>query len=114
MITYIGLNELLTKEIGLIRQRKLIKRQNGYCTWCKTLFTEDSFVEVDHIIPRSLGGKDEYKNLQLLHKHCHIEKSRIDGSRSKKTNIQLGQEPDEVKVSRPDLSTGVKVTRPLV
>ena len=44
---------------------------------------------------------DEYKNLQLLHKHCHIEKSRIDGSRGKKTNIQLGQEPDEVKVSRP-------------
>ena len=97
-----------------IRQRKLIKGQNGYCTWCKRLFTEDSFVEVDHIIPRSLGGKDEYKNLQLLHKNCHIEKSRIDGSQSKKTNIQLGQEPDEVKVSRPDLSTGVKVTRPLV
>ena len=104
----------LNKGNWSIRQRKLIKRQNGYCTWCKTLFTEDSFVEVDHIIPRSLGGKDEYKNLQLLHKHCHIEKSRIDGSRGKKTNIQLGQEPDEVKVSRPDLSTGVKVTRPLV
>lgn len=104
----------LNKGNWSIRQRKLIKRQNGYCTWCKTLFTEDSFVEVDHIIPRSLRGKDEYKNLQLLHKHCHIEKSRIDGSRGKKTNIQLGQEPDEVKVSRPDLSTGVKVTRPLV
>ena len=104
----------LNKGNWSIKQRKLIKRQNGYCTWCKTLFTEDSFVEVDHIIPRSLGGKDEYKNLQLLHKHCHIEKSRIDGSRGKKTNIQLGQEPDEVKVSRPDLSTGVKVTRPLV
>lgn len=70
-----------------IRQRKLITRQNGYCRWCKTLFTEDSFVEVDHIIPRSLGGKDEYKNLQLLHKHCHIEKSRTDGSQGKKTNI---------------------------
>jgi RNA-directed DNA polymerase len=104
----------LNKGNWSIRQRKLIKRQNGYCTWCKTLFTEDSFVEIDHIVPRSLGGKDEYKNLQLLHKDCHINKTRIDGSHSKKTNIQLGQEPDEVKVSRPDLSTGVKVTRPLV
>lgn len=104
----------LNKGSWSIRQRKLIKRQNGYCTWCKTLFTVESIVEVDHIVPRSLGGKDEYQNLQLLHKHCHIEKSRIDGSQSKKTNIQLGQEPDEVKVSRPDLSTGVKVTRPLV
>ena len=75
---------------------------------------EDSLVEVDHIVPLSLGRKDEYKNLQLLYKYCHIEKSRIDVSQSKKTNIQLGQEPDEVKVSRPDLSTGVKVTKPLV
>jgi RNA-directed DNA polymerase len=24
-------------------------------------------IEVDHIHPLSLGGKDEYKNLQLLH-----------------------------------------------
>lgn len=104
----------LNKGNWSVKQRKLIKQQNGYCTWCKTLFMEDSLVEIDHKVPRSLGGQDKYQNLQLLHKHCHIEKSRIDGSQSKKTNIQLGQEPDEVKVSRPDLSTGVKVTRPLV
>ena len=42
----------LNKGNWSIRQRKLIKRQNGYCKWCQTLFTEDSFVEVDHIIPR--------------------------------------------------------------
>ena len=77
----------LTKGSWSIKQRKLIKQQNGYCRWCKTLFTVDSLVEIDHIIPRSLGGKDEYKNLQLLHKHCHIEKSRIDGSQSKKKKL---------------------------
>lgn len=73
----------LNKGNWSIRQRRLIQRQKGYCSWCKTLFTEDSSVEVDHRVPRSLGGKDEYQNLQLLHKHCHIEKSRIDGSQSK-------------------------------
>jgi 5-methylcytosine-specific restriction endonuclease McrA len=35
-------------------------------------------MEVDHIQPKALGGKDTYVNLQLLHKHCHIEKTRID------------------------------------
>lgn len=35
-------------------------------------------MEVDHIIPRTLGGKDEWKNLQLLHRHCHDEKTAID------------------------------------
>jgi len=64
-----------------LRQRKLIKRQNGFCPWCKTRFLHDAIAEVDHIIPRNQGGKDEYKNLQLLHRHCHIEKTRIDKSK---------------------------------
>jgi len=59
-----------------IRQRKLIKSQKGCCPYCKTPFLIDSVVEVDHIIPSSKGGKDVYSNLQLLHKHCHILKTR--------------------------------------
>uniref|UniRef100_UPI003D6F6AC2 HNH endonuclease n=1 Tax=Limnospira platensis TaxID=118562 RepID=UPI003D6F6AC2 len=27
---------------------------------------------------RSQGGKDEYKNLQLLHRHCHDDKTALD------------------------------------
>ncbi len=34
-------------------------------------------------IPKSKGGKDEYKNWQLLHRHCHDEKTNIDGSLDK-------------------------------
>ncbi|MDJ0899839.1 MAG: HNH endonuclease [Xenococcus sp. MO_188.B8] len=30
-------------------------------------------------MPKSQGGKDEYKNWQLLHRHCHDEKTRNDG-----------------------------------
>ncbi|MDB9426206.1 HNH endonuclease [Microcystis aeruginosa CS-564/01] len=30
----------------------------------------------------SLGGKNEYKNLQLLHCHCHDDKSASDGSQN--------------------------------
>ena len=35
-------------------------------------------MEVDHINPKALGGRDEWKNLQLLHRHCHDEKTRGD------------------------------------
>ena len=69
------------KENWNLRQRKLIKRQNGFCPGCKTRFLHDSITKVDYIIPRNQGGKDEYKNLQLLHRHCHIEKTRIDKSK---------------------------------
>nr|WP_231599414.1 HNH endonuclease signature motif containing protein [Crocosphaera watsonii] len=35
-------------------------------------------IEVDHIIPKSKGGKDTYNNLQALHRHCHDVKSKND------------------------------------
>ncbi|MEG4964962.1 reverse transcriptase domain-containing protein, partial [Microcoleus sp. K4-C2] len=62
------------------RVATLIKTQKGKCTHCGLYFTTTDIVEVDHIQPRSLGGKDEYKNLQLLHKHCHDTKTDNDGS----------------------------------
>jgi RNA-directed DNA polymerase len=55
-------------------------------------------MEVDHIIPKSKGGRDEYKNLQLLHRHCHDEKTCFDGSlRGTRDKSQVIEEPDEVK-----------------
>ena len=62
------------------RVAKLLKKQKGKCPYCGQYFTSSDLLEVDHIIPRSQGGKDEYKNLQLLHAHCHDLKSRYDGS----------------------------------
>ncbi|MCC5612347.1 group II intron reverse transcriptase/maturase [Nostoc sp. CHAB 5834] len=60
------------------RKAKLLKLQKGKCPWCSLSFQEWDVLEVDHIIPRAIGGKDEYKNLQLLHRHCHDEKTALD------------------------------------
>lgn len=62
------------------RISKLIRIQKGCCNWCGKSFTPMDIIEVDHITPRSKGGSDKYKNLQALHKHCHIQKSRFEKS----------------------------------
>ena len=62
------------------REALLLKQQRGRCTHCGLNFREDDLLEVDHKIPTSLGGKDEWKNLQLLHRHCHDVKTASDGS----------------------------------
>ena len=59
------------------REIKLLEMQNGICTLCKYKFL-DNDVEIDHIIPKALGGKDTYSNWQLVHKHCHINKTKQD------------------------------------
>jgi RNA-directed DNA polymerase len=62
------------------RKAKLLKQQKGKCPWCGLHFQEWDVLEVDHKIPRALSGKDEWKNLQLLHRHCHNEKATLDGN----------------------------------
>ncbi len=63
-----------------ITKAKLLKRQKGKCNWCELTFRHGDILETDHITPKSKGGNNTYKNLQLLHRHCHDEKTRIDGS----------------------------------
>jgi RNA-directed DNA polymerase len=56
----------------------LLKAQKGKCKWCNENFQYDDVLEVDHVIPKSQGGKDEYSNLQLLHGHCHDTKTSLE------------------------------------
>lgn len=62
----------------------LLKKQKGKCPYCGLFFKTDDLLEIDHITPKSIGGKDEYKNWQLLHRHCHDKKTSEDGSINKK------------------------------
>jgi RNA-directed DNA polymerase len=70
-----------------IRKALLLKQQKGKCPQCGLTFRNEDVIEVDHIIPRAIGGKDEYKNLQLLHRHCHDEKTAIDLIEIRKRDI---------------------------
>ncbi len=56
----------------------LLKKQKGKCNLCNLTFTSQDIMEIDHIKPKSQGGKENYTNLQLLHKYCHDIKSQQD------------------------------------
>lgn len=74
-----------------IRIAKLLKKQKGKCTHCGMYFREDDVIEVDHITPKLKGGKDEYKNLQLLHRHCHDTKTANDGNPGTKSGCNSAE-----------------------
>jgi RNA-directed DNA polymerase len=59
---------------------KLLRSQQGRCAICGLRFMDGDLLRVDHILPRSLGGKDWLLNKQLLHHHCHQRKTATDGS----------------------------------
>lgn len=69
------------------RVAELLKRQKGRCAWCGLHFKDGDIMEVDHIEPKSKGGSNRKVNLQLLHGHCHDEKTREDAKRMVKESI---------------------------
>ncbi len=56
------------------RKATLLKRQCGKCAFCGAFFRDRDLLEIDHIVPRRFGGKEQYSNWQLLHRHCHDSK----------------------------------------
>lgn len=69
------------KDLTLPRSvAKLLRRQRGKCCYCGLYFQMGDLMEVDHLIPKSLGGISSLANYQLLHRHCHDSKTAEDGS----------------------------------
>jgi RNA-directed DNA polymerase len=60
------------------RVRQLLTKQKGLCKFCGLPFRFGEVMEVDHIVFFTQGGKDQYSNLQLLHRHCHDVKTAQD------------------------------------
>jgi 5-methylcytosine-specific restriction endonuclease McrA len=52
---------------------KLYKSQRGKCVCCGLPLGDD--YHIDHIIPLSLGGRNDDTNVQLLRKRCNLQKS---------------------------------------
>ena len=63
------------------RNGKVLRKQHGKCAWCGYYFRDEDLIEIDHFVPKRLGGKDTLDNLQALHRHCHDRKTAGDASR---------------------------------
>lgn len=59
-------------------RKAVIARDGGICQACGRIVTGQA--HIDHIIPKSRGGRDELPNLQLLHHECHSRKTAREDS----------------------------------
>lgn len=71
--TRLGRHPLLPARVAM-----LLKHQQGRCRWCGLRFMLEDRWEIDHRVPLVQGGPDRHENLQLLHQHCHDEKTARD------------------------------------
>jgi len=55
------------------RIQKLLIKQKGICLVCNELLNLQEKWEVHHVKPKKLGGKNDIKNLIVLHQMCHSQ-----------------------------------------
>ncbi len=65
-----------SRKINLSYEEKnnLIFKQNNVCPICKSSIFVGDEIEVDHINPLAVGGRDGFLNLQIVHKDCNRKK----------------------------------------
>lgn len=97
----------LGKHPGVTPSRaRFMRKQDGKCSYCGLYFKADSeIVELDHTDPRLPKDWKHSYNLQLLHAHCHDQKTARDYAVGIRNNDRIIEELDEGKSSRPVLKT---------
>ncbi|MED2737083.1 group II intron reverse transcriptase/maturase [Bacillus toyonensis] len=75
---------------SIASRQKLAKVQRHKCPLCSTNLHTGEALEVHHKTPKAKGGKDEYKNLSLVHTSCHILWHKVFPAKGKlPTEIQI-------------------------
>lgn len=68
----------------LNRRQRIIQKYQGVCQMCginTDVSVYEKAPELDHIIPRSDGGRNEESNLSLLCNSCNNKRSNLYGER---------------------------------
>jgi hypothetical protein len=60
--------------LTLEEKNNLIMKQRNVCPICNNLLFIGDEIEVDHINPIAIGGRDGFLNLQIAHKDCNRKK----------------------------------------
>jgi len=65
-------------------------REEPLCRECAAKGITEAAEEVDHIVPKTLGGTDERSNLQALSRRCHSAKTMRESVAAGGTRIAGG------------------------
>lgn len=71
----------------LHRDHNTCQIQGPHCTHTAT--------EVDHIIPRALGGGHDPENLRAVCETCHWEKTKMEAAEGRRAKLALAKHPTE-------------------
>ena len=65
------------KKNNILSRQKLAKKCKHQCRICnQSLFSEEN-LKINQIVPKVLGGKDVYRNFEILHQSCYDQHQKL-------------------------------------
>lgn len=99
------------KKSNILSKQKLAKKCKYICRICnQSLFNEEN-LKVNHIVPKVLGGKDVYRNFEILHECCYDQHRKLllkYGRDKQLSNIEKFFNNIDVE---PSSKTGMRIMR---
>lgn len=84
------------------RKMKSKKYNNWRCVYCGQILNKKSEVTVDHVVPKSRGGKTAYDNLVI----CCVSCNKMKSSKHQNHYTKLMNRNAKVKMKRPNKFSG--------
>jgi 5-methylcytosine-specific restriction endonuclease McrA len=92
VIVLTAFNRFVKREVRLSR-KNIFERDQSTCQYCGKRFSKSDFT-IDHVMPRSRGGRDTWENLVLACVKCNVKK----GNRTpNEAHMPLLREPGKPK-----------------
>ena len=80
---------------------EILKRAGFHCELCG-VSADERALEVDHIIPRNLGGEDSLENYQALCYKCNANKRDTDSTNFREWRTLFGKKESSCLFCKPD------------
>jgi 5-methylcytosine-specific restriction endonuclease McrA len=92
VIVLTAFNRFVKREVRLSR-KNIFERDQSTCQYCGKRYSKSDFT-IDHVMPRSRGGRDTWENLVLACVKCNVKK----GNRTPmEAHMPLLREPGKPK-----------------
>ena len=96
-------------------KRQLFDKQQGKCVYCGNVYQYDE-LQIEHMIPKALGGSDHIRNCQLACRHCNQAKGTMTDIEFRKKHAsylpQQERTPAQPPINPERLQTSASPPRP--